>query len=287
MFELHNELLSVKVSAFGAELQSIFNHKNNIEYLWQGDARFWAKRAPILFPVVGQLIENQYTYKSQKYQLPRHGFARETLFECIKQENDCLTFQLVSNESTLLSYPFQFQLQISYQLKDNQILVSYQVTNLDANELYFSIGAHPAFNVPLMPNEPFDDYYLQFNENENAQRWTLQDGLIAKPIAWYNNEAKQPLNRSILADDALVFKHLKSTSVQLLSNNHQHGVQVDFEGFPYLGIWSAIDAPFICIEPWCGIADSVEHDGILEHKEGIIPLAPNTTWNNQYCISIK
>lgn len=286
MFELNNEYLSIKINAFGAELHSIFNHKNNIEYLWQGDANFWSKRAPILFPIVGQLINNQYTHKNKVYNLPRHGFAREKQFECIKQENELIIFQLESNDETLLVYPFKFQLQISYQLKNNQLSVAYEVKNLDADVLYFSIGAHPAFNVPLLPNEQFEDYFLQFNEKETASRWTLQDGLIDQPIDWYKNDSKQELSRAILADDALVFKQLKSSSIQLLSNNHQHGVRVDFEGFPYLGIWSATNAPFVCIEPWCGIADHVGKDGSLEQKEGIISLATNAVWNNQYCISI-
>lgn len=287
MFELNNEFLSIKINAFGAELHSIFNHKNKVEYLWQGDAQFWAKRSPILFPIVGQLIGNQYTYNGKTYSLPRHGFARERKFECIKQENDLLVFQLASNEETALIFPFKFQLNISYQLNKDQLVVAYQVKNLDADELYFSIGAHPAFNVPLLPNEQFEDYYLQFSENETASRWTLQDGLIDQPIDWYKNESIQPLNRTVLADDALVFKHLKSSSAQLLSKNHQHGVQVDFDGFPYLGIWCATDAPFLCIEPWCGIADSIGHDGNLANKEGIISLAPSAIWNNQYVITVQ
>ena len=166
MFTIENEELKVAISSRGAELQSIFNKQTRLEYLWNGDPAFWSKRSPILFPVVGALKEDTYYYANKHYKLSRHGFARDREFETWQQQDNAITFLLKSDEATLQNFPFEFELKVSYSLQQNSLRVAYNVKNISASDMYFSVGGHPAFKVPLVPGTAYDDYYLEFNEDE-------------------------------------------------------------------------------------------------------------------------
>ena len=281
MFILENEILRVEVSSKGAELQSILNKVFDLEYLWNGNPAFWAKRSPVLFPIVGSLKNNTYFYKGKPYQLSRHGFARDMEFQIEKQSPKELILLLISNTETKKNYPFDFEFRIRYQLQGDELSTEYSVKNTGAEMLLFSVGGHPAFRLPLSEGTNFDDYFLKFEEPENLSRWPIsKDGLIqTHSLPVLEDSDRLNLMRSLFYQDALVFKYPTSSEISLKSNKTPHGLLFQMGEFPFLGIWSAKDADFICIEPWCGIADSVNADQQLEHKEGIEKTAAGKTFS--------
>jgi galactose mutarotase-like enzyme len=274
MQTLKNNQITIKINPKGAELTSLFNHENQTEYLWNADPTFWGKSSPVLFPIVGSLKENIYRFEGQEYTLPRHGFARDREFVVEKSDENSVTFLLTHDENTLKVYPFKFEFRLIYALENNSLNVTYFVKNIGENKMYFSVGGHPAFAVPLAENTVYNDYYLQFNKTETFKRWGLTpEGLIeTQPSDFLTDTNKLSLTKELFYDDAIVFKNIESTSVILKSNKTNQQLKFDFECFPYLGIWAAKDADFVCIEPWCGIADSANHNQELTEKEGIIVL---------------
>lgn len=288
MYTISNNQLQVAVHSKGAELQNIYCKTTGIEYLWNGNAEFWGKKSPVLFPIVGGLKNNEYLYEGCIYQLSRHGFARDYSFEVIHQADDAITFSLKSTPETLSAYPFPFVFNIEYQLQENTLVVTYKVHNIGRDAMPFSVGAHPAFNVPLVAGTVFSDYYLQFSEAETAPLWPLTpDGLIAKePQPYLNNTVELPLTEALFYKDALVFKQLKSQQISIKSHKTSHGLDLAYHNFPYMGIWSAKNAPFVCIEPWCGIADNEDTSGQLLEKEGIHLLAPSESFLRGWSVSV-
>ena len=281
---IQNDSLTVKIKSKGAELFSVVHHDTKMEYMWSGDPAFWGKTSPILFPIVGALKENAYLYKDKKYSLSRHGFARDLVFELDKQTPDSVTLLLASTTETLQHYPFPFELRMTYSITDSTLQVTYDVKNTGLDTMFFSLGAHPAFKVPLTRDSAYNDHYLEFSQAENAPRWPIsKDGLIKKETeALLQNTSKLALTKALFENDALVLKHLQSTQVSLKSGAHEHGVEFDFEGFPYLGIWAAKNADFVCIEPWCGIADSVDHNQQWIEKEGIEQVKAGDAWSRTW-----
>ncbi len=288
MYSISNDILAIEVASKGAELQSIYHKQNNLEYLWSGDPKYWAKRSPVLFPIVGELKNNSYSYKGQRYPLSRHGFARDMEFALTDQTNDSVTFYITDNEKTLGVYPFKFRFSVKYTLVENVLQVTYTVENTGDDTMYFSVGGHPAFRVPIAHDTSFEDYKLVFDKPEIAGRWPLSaEGLIQKEaVSVLVNQNELPLTKELFASDALVFVGLNSTSVSIKSDKTEHGVSVSFEGFPYLGIWEGKGGDFVCIEPWCGIADSVDATGNLDEKEGIHVLQPTEAFVASFFVSV-
>jgi galactose mutarotase-like enzyme len=276
MHQIANEHLQVQIDAKGAELKSLYSKSLDLEYLWCADPAYWAKTSPILFPIVGTLKDNTYYHEGQAYSLSRHGFARERAFTVTAQSADSITFSLESDEESLKVYPFRFTFSITYTLTGPTLSVSYRVDNNGDAPLYFSVGGHPAFKLPLVEGTTYTDYRLVFEKNETAGRWPIsKEGLIEmtpQPLLEQTNIL--PLRKELFSKDAVVLKHLQSTWVALQSDQTPHGFRFSFPGFPFLGLWAAPGADFICIEPWCGIADSVASNQQLADKEGIVKLAP-------------
>lgn len=288
MYSIRNNSISISVNPVGAELSSLKNEKNGLNYLWKGDPQFWAKHSPVLFPIVGMLKQGKYSFKGNWYQLPRHGFAREATFTLVSQKEDELVFQLTSSEQTKKWYPFDFSLKLKYQLQHSKMTLTYEVENLGPEPMFFSLGAHPAFAVPLIEGTSYEDYDLIFEEVENSDRWLIaDDGIIDKTsVPCLNNTTVLHLKKELFAKDALVFKDLKSHRISLKSDKTPHGWHFDFDDFPFMGIWAAKNAPFVCIEPWCGIADSVLHNQDFESKEGIMKLEAGNHWTRNWSVSI-
>jgi galactose mutarotase-like enzyme len=284
MFVLENEILKVEVASKGAELQSILNKVNGIEYLWDGNPAFWTKRSPVLFPIVGSLKNNTYHYHGKSYQLPRHGFARDMDFQMEKQTSREIIFLLQSNPETKINYPFDFEFRVRYQVMGDELSTEYIVSNTGNGLMFFSVGGHPAFRLPLAARTQFSDYYLRFEETENLSRWPIsKDGLILpQQIPVLEDSNRLNLQKSLFYQDALVFKYPASSEISLLSGKTPHGLQFQMGEFPFLGIWSFKDADFICLEPWCGIADSVSSDQQLERKEGIEKAIPGKPFSRQW-----
>ena len=278
---LYNSELTATINTFGAELISIKNNSNR-EYIWEGNPNYWGKHSPILFPIVGSLKNNNYIYNNSIYHLPRHGFARELDFE-VKEKTDLeVVFSLKQTGATLEKYPFNFELQISYTLTNSVLKIGYKVINNNDFSMPFSIGAHPAFALP----SDFKNYELLFEKSEKLIVSTLENDLISKAtyiLPTENNSLR--LNYSLFENDALIFKTIASKSVTITENKIPF-LKVHYNDFPSLGIWTKSQAPFICIEPWIGYADTIENNGNLEDKEGIQILGENQTFVTNYLIEI-
>ena len=286
MVQLENGCIQVQIAEKGAEVQSV--KSNGLEYMWRGDPAFWGKHSPVLFPIVGGLKNNTYTFQGKSYQLGRHGFARDTTFSVLENpKNGTVVFGMSDTAETKRSYPFSFRFLIRYTLKDNLLRTEYTVKNTDSQDMYFSVGAHPAFSVPLEKGLTFEDYALRFNKKENAPVYPLDDHgqTLVDPVPFLEDTDVLPLKKSLFHKDALVFKDLRSTAISLTSEKGQHGLTVSFDGFPYMGIWNAKDADFVCIEPWKGIADNVDATGDITKKEGILSLPPGKLFSAGWSVA--
>jgi galactose mutarotase-like enzyme len=287
VYQIQNTSLSVNVNSFGAELCSVVSNDTKIEYIWQADPSVWARHAPNLFPIVGKLKNERYHYQSQAYSMPQHGFARDSEFICVEQTEDMLLFELAANTDTLTRFPFHFNFQVAYTLTGNALKVSYAVFNPDNYDLYFSVGAHPAFNCPLQANETFEEYKLVFPGKDQLEIHALNEGLISK------NTRKIPLdknslavNKALFANDALVLMNSQVNEVKLISGRTGHGVLLSAVNWPFFGIWTKKDTErFVCLEPWYGVADMDDSDGELQHKTGIIKLKPEDNFQCSFDIS--
>lgn len=284
-----NEFLKLTVKSSGAEMVSVKNTITSKEYLWQGDPTYWARRAPVLFPIVGKVNKNAYTIDGKTYELPQHGFARDMHFELVDHVENSLTYVLKYNLETLKIYPYKFELYIRYSLEDNKVIVSYEVKNCDDNTIWFSLGAHPAFNCPLNKDEKYSDYYLEFEKEETISTKLLDNGLRnGKETPVLVNQKTIPLNKELFDEDALIFDGLRSSSIALKSYKSSNCIKMDFAGFPYLGIWSKKGgSPFVCIEPWLGIADTVGYEGNFKDKMGMRSLSKGKSFKAEYSLEIK
>jgi galactose mutarotase-like enzyme len=278
---ISNSILTAQIKHTGAELCSLKDNSNT-EYIWSGNPDFWGKHSPVLFPIVGTLKKNSYHYNGTEYQLSRHGFAREMEFELIDKQESSATFSLASSDETLKKYPFDFELHLMYTLEDTSLKIEYKVINKGESKMPFSIGAHPAFDLP----GNFEKYSLEFEKEEPLTFHLLEDGLISNTTEQIQLDKKQlHLNYKLFENDALVFKKLFSKSITILENSTPI-LKVNYKDFPDLGIWTPPNAPFICIEPWFGYSDTVDAFGNLFEKEAIQILDKNGVFNSTYSIEI-
>ncbi len=288
-YSIESADLLVEVNSIGMELSSIRSKHSNQEYLWQGNPAFWTGQAPVLFPIIGALKNGQLNYQGKFFELPKHGLVRNSVKpKLIESGTDFLRFGMAWDAETLEIYPFKFSLEITFLLDGKSLQIQHRITNSADESMLYSIGGHPAFNCPLRANENYEDYYLEFEEEETAATWLIdQSGLISleqKPIL--DHTKNLPLHSHLFDYDALIFKNLKSSSVKLVHQTKGPVLAVDFEDFNYLGIWAKPAAPFVCIEPWLGIADSVDSSQNFEEKEGILKLASGQSDQKIYSISI-
>jgi len=288
-YTIENENLRICVDDHGAELKSIFSKNYKIEYLWQGNPAFWGRRAPILFPIVGKLKDDTYNFKDHKYHLSQHGFARDMVFEMVSHEDSNISFLLKSTESTRTVYPFEWTLKVSYQIDGKKLSVSVEINNASSeDEMWFSVGFHPAFNVPIdQETNKQQNFVLEFNKDKTANKRLLEYGLIGNTFELAMENSQIPLENETFIKDALVFQGLKTDQIVLRSADSDRSLVFSFNDFPYLGIWSKPNAPFVCIEPWHGIADTIDHDGNLIHKEGIKSLKPKETFSCGYSVGVS
>jgi galactose mutarotase-like enzyme len=289
MYSIENTQIKATINSKGAELCSLILQENNTEFMWSADPTFWGKTSPVLFPIVGGLRDNSYQFQGQKYNLPRHGFARDKVFEVESQTNETITFLLKSDTDSLKVYPFDFEFRIKYEVADNQLSTSYIVFNPSNKDIYFSVGGHPAFAVLIESQNSYEDYFLEFSANETLKRYPLTpEGLVIdEPIAVPQSENRIYLTKELFYEDALVFKNLKTDWVILRSDKGKHQLKFDFAGFPFLGIWAAKNADFVCIEPWCGIADAANHNQELTEKEGINRLGSGEVFERMWKVSLS
>jgi galactose mutarotase-like enzyme len=278
---ISNSNISAAINSTGAELISLQHKHTEREYIWEGNPEFWGKHSPILFPIIGTLKNNSYHYNNQNYYLPRHGFARDFEFKIIEQQSDKVIFSLQESQETLKLFPFKFELQLIYSLNENELVVSYIVKNNNSTTMPYCIGGHPAFAL----KNPFSQYSLHFESDESLLYYSLQSDLLTNNTNILSLQNKVlPLTYSLFEKDALVFKKMVSKQIQL-SENHKPILNFKFNDFPNFGIWTKVGAPFVCLEPWLGYADTVNANGNILEKEGIQLLQSNA--NKELCFSIE
>ncbi|EGC1296806.1 aldose 1-epimerase family protein [Listeria monocytogenes] len=289
MIKLENEVLLVEMKTAGAELTRIFHKDTGLEYLWNADSKFWGRHSPVLFPTVGRLVEDTYLVDGKPYHLGQHGFARDRDFQVVEQTEKSVRFELDADEDSLAVYPYKFKLSIIYTIEKNTVAVSYEVENTDNKRIYFSIGAHPAFNLPLTDGTTFEDYYLDFGTEENLETLCLEGPYRSGEIKKVVDEAARylPLKYDLFKNDALIFEALKQKEMTIKSDKTPHFVKVSFPEFPFVGVWTAkAGTPFLCIEPWYGIADGAGESVELRDKAGIEHLEPEAVFASEYEITV-
>lgn len=275
---LENDLLKIAVNTHGGELSSVFNKKENKEMLWQGDSAFWGRRSPVLFPVVGKYKNGKTTYMGKEYCSGQHGFARDSEFTLTEKTDSKLSFELTSNEETLLQYPFAFRLICSFELDGGKITVGWKVVNTDDKKICFSIGAHPAFYCKK------GETILSMNGKNIEYSLLNGDGLYTAPK--YSLENSFVLHDKVFDKDALVIENSGVGEVSLIDNGKKY-LTVNFDA-KIFGIWSPAkkNAPFVCIEPWYGRCDAEDFNGDITEREWSNSLDVGETWYKEYEIEI-
>jgi galactose mutarotase-like enzyme len=289
MISLHNDFLNVQIQKIGAQLTSVLGLQNNISYIWAGDATVWGNHAPNLFPSIGQSFEDTYFYEGQKWTMPRHGFIQTAVFEVVEQATNFVCLQFKSNEDTLKIYPFDFILQISFELKASQIIQTFKVHNLTNKTMSFALGGHPAFTCPLTTDTVFEDYFLSFNI-DNLKHQELQPPFRTGnwlPLTSLQNGIL-PLTRGLFDNDSILLDASNIDYVILQSVKTKHFVRVDLQDFPYLCLWTKQDAKasYICLEPFLGMHDGLKSSNLLE-KEGNRLLAANEIASYRFDMSFQ
>lgn len=287
MHRIENEFLRISAREYGAELTSIYHKKNGIEHLWQADPAFWGWHAPVLFPVVGRCLNDELLHNGQKYRMEKHGFARKSNFQVLELGDTRMVFRLLSNDETRRLYPFEFEFLMGYHLHQNSLTVEYEVINRGNEEMYFQLGGHPAFVVPFKSGEAYNAYYLEFEHPESAERDFINtDGFFTGEKQTVLSHSQQlPLQPDMFSNDAFIFKNLRSKRVTIATEAHPHFLSVEYSGFKYLGLWAKVNAPYVCIEPWLGCADTHGKPAELKEKEGVITLEAGKNFVVSYTIT--
>lgn len=276
---LDNYYLHVSFNSIGGALSSI-KDKDGTEYLWQGDARYWSGQAPVLFPICGSLRDNRAKLPDGTWtQMPRHGIVRKKEFTCDFCNEDTVQFSIKDDESMYSQFPYHFRLVINYHLAGKKISVRYTVINEDTREIPFFLGGHPGFICPLLPEEKFEDYQIEFEKEETLliPEPVTQTGLININNRQVLMERKRVLSLShdLFYRDALTLDQLSSRKLKFCHRTSKRGVEIQYQDFPYLILWSTEnDGPFVAIEPWSGLSTCDDEDNVFEHKRGVMKAAP-------------
>lgn len=287
-YTIANQDLTVTVSEDGAELQGIRDAAGT-EYLWSGDAAYWCDCAPNLFPYVARLPEGKYTLGGEEHHMRIHGIAPYRRFRRIEHDAARMVFELRSDAETLAEYPREFAFRIIYALAGKHLNVTFEVENLDARTMYFGLGGHPGFRVPLTEGKRFEDYCLRFAEPCSPKRVGFTpDCFVTGEDTEYAlaNGTDIPLHHDLFDDDAIVLRDM-AREVTLCSDD-VHAVTVRYPQMRYLGIWHMpkTDAPYVCIEPWLSLPAHAGRKAVLEEQEDLVALAPGETYRNLWSIEI-
>lgn len=289
LYELKNEQIAIAVDSHGAELKSLKKLADNQEYMWCGDAKFWGRTSPVLFPFVGGLKNKEYRFGGKAYPMTQHGFARDMDFELVSQSTDEIWFTLKSNEETLAKYPFPFILSLGYRLEGSTVTVLWKVENPSEKQMYFSIGGHPAFNCPLTEGTKQTDYSVFFDDTDEIVSTRIsEEGLATGCMDIYHlSDGHLSLTGNLFDHDALVIEDHQTDTVSLCRKDGTPYLTVKMEA-PLFGIWSppGKNAPFVCIEPWYGRCDDEYFDGDLTEREWGNELVPHETFEASYTITV-
>ncbi|WP_461223988.1 aldose 1-epimerase family protein [Lacticaseibacillus suihuaensis] len=290
MVTLTNDFLTATLDPHGAELVSLVDNHAKHEYIWQADPAVWQRHAPVLFPIVGALKDKTYRYAGQEYHMGQHGFARDLTFAVVAQTATRVTFELTDTAATRAIYPFAFKFQITFTLENNTLSVAYHVQNPAQDApLYFSVGGHPGFVVPMTEDTAFTDYYLSFAPRKSRVQIPLAGGAIDyahRTLA--ATDTNLQLDREFFKNDAAIYQLTGKNTFSIRSEKTTRGVDLTVTDAQFMGVWSPYTdaATFVCLEPWWGIADTTDTNQELTDKLGINRLAPGETFDHGYDITI-
>ncbi len=279
---LENDFLKVVISDKGAELVSVYDKKNNFDRIWCGEPSVWNRHAPILFPFIGRIKNNTYTYNGSSYSMTtQHGFARDSEFECVEENDHLVTHRLSYSPETLAIYPFKFSLLITHSISESSprtLDISITVENKDSEKMLYSIGAHPGFTTPA-PGLKRSDYYISLPDT-SSKSYILLDKATGLAItdrhysldAINADNAYVRITDDMFDNDALIFENSQFDDIGIAGPDYEPFITLHCKDFPYMGIWSKPSGQFVCLEPWHGRTDDYDSDGNLEHKTGILTL---------------
>lgn len=287
--QISNRYIRLAVSSTGAEMQSII--KDGREYLWNGDARFWSERAPILFPYVGRFTDGKYRLNNKTYEMGIHGFARKLPYHVTEREDQRITLELTDTEDTRKIYPYAFRLQVTYALRERTIEITYLVENRSNERMYFGIGGHPGFRLPFEEGSSFSDYYLEFEHACDPDRVIFTEACFLsgdnRPFPLEEGKRLR-LSHSLFDEDAIVLQNMSDT-VTLKTAKGTRQVTVSYPDCRYLGFWHApkTEAPYLCIEPWASLPSRQDVIEDLRCKSDLIRLAPRGIYTNFWSITVN
>lgn len=288
---LKNDKLEVELNAKGAEIIHILGQQDQINYMWKRDPKLWANSAPVLFPIVGALQNNQCRIDGQVYEMTQHGFARHSIFDENIVSDEKVEYILTSNENIIKQYPYLFKLIVTYTLKENKLHCSFKVINEDKRPIYFQIGGHPAFACPFYDDESSNDYYLEFSQNESLTQKIIDvehKGMSQLVEPLFDNERRFFVRQAMFDNDAIVVKNFQSESVSLKSLNHNKSIVFHMNGFPHLGLWASKHVGgLLAIEPWVGHSDYVDFQGEFKEKEDAVELKPQQIFECEFIVEIN
>ncbi|MDN3920335.1 aldose 1-epimerase family protein [Roseateles violae] len=275
--------LSARVELRGAQLRSL--RRGSEEYLWQDEAGVWPQSAPILFPFVGRLRGGGYTHAGRSYRQPIHGFASAQEFELVEQRDDALRLRLRANAATRAIYPFDFRLDVDFELSPDALQLRYSVVNESREAMAFGLGSHPAFALPAAP---LGDWSVEFETDEAPEVYRLDGELLAampEPLVFSPPRSVQ-LGEQLFDRDALIFKNIRSRRLSLNHRAHGERLRIHTGGAPHLGLWARPRAAYVCIEPWWGVDEHAQSPQELLHKPDLLRLAPAQRFETGYRIEL-
>lgn len=290
IYEIQNEKLTVRIHSLGGSILSL-RDREGTEYLWQKDDAYWGDEAPHLFPYIARLTDGKYRYRQNEYRMDIHGFLKNAELTADAQQKESLTLLLKSSEATKAQYPFAFELYIDYALREETLSVTYRVKNLDGKTMYFGIGGHPGFNVPLEEGLAFEDYELVFTKPCEAVRVGMSEDCYVQPekdAAFALLEQKRlPLSHEMFEDDAIILREMER-QITLRPTKGRKAVCVTYPDMPYLGIWHMphTDAPYVCIEPWSSLPSRKGVIEDLETQENLVRLPAGESYENTWSIAV-
>ncbi|MBA1434548.1 aldose 1-epimerase family protein [Bombilactobacillus bombi] len=280
---IENKSFKAEIDEKGAQLTHLYKKGVDFDYIWNNN--LWPKHAPVLFPAIGRSNDESYLYKGQSYQMPQHGFVSDYDFEVIAKQTDSVTLQLMATKETKILYPFNFKLAITFRLTDLGLHLSFKVTNNDTKTMSFSLGSHPAFNVPIDEQGEFSDYQIVITPKIDQLN---QFDIIKKPYPFrsgskslvpnYHNGIID-LNYDMFAKGLIILENYGIESLKLRSDKSKHSIKLSLKDFRYVCLWTKEDAnaPFLCIEPFEGLPDIYGYPiDLMEKPDNDILLANNS-----------
>jgi len=269
LHKIENERLSCEITSLGAEIRSLLDKDTGKEYIWQIDQKIWRSSSPVLFPAIGKIKSDKIVYKSDYYDMPKHGIIRDNQNLIVKSYGDSkCSFTLNSSDKTLSQYPFRFTFEVIYELRDHQLIMSYCIINNDKVDMPFICGGHTAYSCPLNDDTELSDYIIEFPKKLDLMALTLgETGLLSdKKRNIASNINQLELSDDLFNEDALIFEDINIEWVRLKKKNESKGITVKFSGYPHLALWSKPGADYICIEPWLGLPDREEESIDITQK---------------------